>query len=134
MIPEDRTYTRNHEWVKLDEAVVLMGVTAPLLQSLDALISLELPDSDDELMVGVPFGAVEGLEGIHEMMPPADANVLEINKTVVWDLKTLADDPYGQGWLLKIKVHQPDQLRSLLTPAAYREHCRELWGDKFKLD
>ena len=62
------------------------------------------------------------------MMPPADANILEANRSVMWDLNTLAKDPYGEGWLLKIKVHQPDQLRKLLVASAYREHCERLWG------
>jgi len=86
------------------------------------------------MMLGVAFGAVEGIEGIHEMMPPADALILDVNESVMWDLKTLAEDPYGKGWLLKIKVHQPDQLRRLLVASAYREHCRRLWGEERETD
>jgi glycine cleavage system H protein len=126
MIPEDRAYTRNHEWVKLDGEVVQMGITAPLLESVGALISLEIPDPDDEMMLGVPFGAVEGMNKVHEFMPPADASVLEVNESLVWDLGVLAEDPYGKGWLVKIKVHDPSQLRNLLSAAAYREYCDRL--------
>ncbi len=134
MIPEDRSYTANHEWVKLDEVVVMMGVTAPLLKRLGPLIALELPEPDDEMMLGVPFGAVEGTEGAHEMMPPADATILEMNDSLLWDLDALLNDPYVKGWLLKIKVHNPDHLRSLLTPGGYREHCKEQWGKDFELE
>lgn len=134
MIPEDRTYTRNHEWVKLDEATVLMGVTAPLLKMMGKLISVELPVMDDEMMLDVPFGSIEGPDALHEMMPPADATILEANGALLWDLDTLFKDPYGEGWLLKIKVHNPDHLRSLLTASAYRECCKERWGKELKLD
>ena len=134
MIPDDRTYTRNHEWVKLDEAVVQMGVTAPLLKAMGKLISVELPGKDDEMMLEVPFGSIEGLMSLHEMMPPADAAILEVNERLLWDLDALSADPYGEGWLLKIKVHNPDHLRSLLAPSAYRECCKELWGEVIELD
>ena len=134
MIPEDRLYTRNHEWVKLDEVVVPMGVTASLLRSLGTLISLELPQREDQMMLGVPFGSVEGAKGLHEMLPPADATILEVNESLLWDLNSLAKDPYGQGWLLKIKVHNPDQLRSLLMAPAYREHCKGYWEKELDID
>jgi len=134
VIPDDRTYTRNHEWVKLDGVVVRMGVTAPLLRHIGPLIALELPAPEDEMMLGVPLGAVEGLEGIHQIMPPADASVLDVNKNLEWDVDVLAKDPYGEGWLLTIKVHEPDQLRSLLAPSAYRELCKGHWGEKADLD
>ena len=134
MIPEDRTYTRNHEWVKLDEVIVQMGVTAPLLKMLGHPIGLDLPEADDEMMMGVPFGAIEGAHGLHEMLPPADAIILEVNETLLWDLDTLISDPYGEGWLLKIKVHTPDQLRSLLAASAYSAHCKELWGEEIEIE
>lgn len=134
MIPDDRTYTRNHEWVKLDEAVVQMGVTAPLLRRLVPLIALELPAPEDEMMRGVALGAVEGAHGIHQIMPPADATILEVNSSLEWDLETLAQDPYKKGWLLKIKVHEPDHLRSLLVAEAYRQLCRDLWGEEARLE
>jgi len=134
MIPEDRSYTRNHEWVKLDEAIVQMGVTMPLLTMLGELIALELPEKEDEMLLDVPFGALESAQMLHEMLPPADAMVLEVNETLLWDFETLVGDPYGEGWLLKIKVHTPDQLRSLLTASAYRALCEEQWGKALELE
>ncbi len=130
MVPEDRTYTRNHEWVKLDAAIVLMGVTAPLLEALGPLVAVELPVPGDEMMLGVSLGAIEGLETIHEIMPPADATILEVNTGLEWDLDTLARDPYGEGWLMKIKVHEPDQLRNLLPAGMYWNLCKKQWGER----
>ncbi|MFW6457138.1 MAG: glycine cleavage system protein H [Planctomycetota bacterium] len=129
-IPDDRTYTETHEWVKIDAEIVRMGVTAPLLESLGPLVSLELPRPDYEMMVNIAIGTVESDEAVHDIMPPADAGVLEVNTDLEWNLDTLADDPYGAGWLMKIKVHDPDQLRDLLTPQAYCNHCEEVWSDQ----
>ena len=73
------------------------------------------------------------MAAVHEILSPADATILEVNKDLEWDLDALSADPYGGGWLLKIKVHNPDQLRSLLTAEAYQDHCAEEWQEEFKL-
>ena len=134
MIPEDRTYSSTHEWVKIDVAVVQMGVTEPLIRTMGPLVGLELPDPDDEMKLGIPIAVVESNEHLHEIMPPAAANILEVNKDLEWDLNALAEDPYGEGWLMKIKVHEPDHLRDLMTPEMYREHCQDIWGEELDLN
>ena len=125
LVPDDRNYTRHHIWVKLDEARVSLGVTKPLLDSLGTLLSLELPAPEVEMMQDVAFGEIESMEQTFQLFPPAEAEVLETNYAVSWDLDRLAEDPYGEGWLIKIKVHDSDQLKELLTPDAYREYCEE---------
>ncbi len=128
LIPADRAYTRNHEWVKIDSEVVEMGITEPLLRAMGDLTALELPDAGDVMLRGFPIGSVESLEMLHEILPPADAEVLDVNKELEWDLDTLYSDPYGKGWLMKIKVDNPDHLRELLTPETYTGHCKETQG------
>ena len=134
MIPDDRTYTPTHEWVKIDVEVVRMGVTAPLLEQLGPLVSVELPRPNDEMKLDIAIGTVESDNEVHDIMPPADAAVLEVNTGLEWDLDKLAEDPYGEGWMMKIKVHEPDQLRDLLTPEAYSSYCEELWGKEVDAD
>ena len=129
MIPEDRTYTKNHEWVKIDAKIVRMGITRPMLDQLGPLISLELPEPDDVMMRGFAIGTVESRGQLHEIMPPADAMILEVNKELEFDLDALMEDPYGDAWLMKIDVDDPDHLRNLLPPSAYKEHCQNLWGE-----
>ncbi len=129
LIPADRAYTRNHEWVKIDTEVVEMGVSEPFLRAMGELIALELPEAEDVMLRGFPIGVVESLDILHEILPPADAEVLNVNKELEWDLDTLYSDPYGKGWLMKIKVDNPDHLRDLLTPDSYEAHCKETLGD-----
>ena len=127
--PADRLYTVNHLWVKIKEAQVELGATRHLLETLPALVAVSLPDVDDEMIQEVAFGELVGPEGVHELRPPADATVLEVNERVYLDLDLLRADPYDEGWLLKIQVHEPDQLRSLLTRDAYVRFCEQEPGE-----
>lgn len=129
-IPQDRSYTRAHLWVKQDEGGVLVGITARIIERLGPLIAVELPEPDDEMMCGVPFGAIEGMEGLHELVPPGDAQVLEVNESVMWDVDLLKSDPYAAGWLLRIKMHDPSQLDDVLDAAGYAKHCEKSWKKK----
>ncbi len=124
-VPDDRAYTTNHEWVRIDAEVVEMGITEPITDIMGKLIALELPEAEDVMLRGFPIAVVESLDKLHEILPPADAQILEVNKELEWDLDTLSDDPYEQGWLMKIKVENPDQLRDLMSPDTYIEHCKE---------
>ena len=125
MIPDDRMYSSDHIWVKLDEAQVLMGVTDVLLNSLGTLVSVELPEPGDEMMPDIPFGEIETMEAVYQMYPPADGEVLETNKALGWKPERLAEDPYGEGWLLKIKIEDTEQLKQLMNAESYQEKCEE---------
>jgi len=133
-IPKDRVYTRNHEWIRIDMEVVIMGLTGPLLSDMGDLISLELPEPEDVMLRGYPIAVAESLDGLHEILPPADAEILEVNRELEWDLDVLSDDPYEKGWLMKIKVDNPDQLRDLLSPESYMEYCKEKLGVDCKVE
>lgn len=127
-IPKDRAYTRNHEWVKIDSEVVVMGLTEPILQEMDTLIALELPEAEDVMLRGFPIAVAESLSSLHEILPPADAEILAVNKELEWDLDRLYKSPYENGWLMKIRVEDPDHLRDLLPPESYGAYCNEVFG------
>lgn len=129
-IPEDRAYTQNHEWISIDTEVVVMGLTEPILKQMGDLIALELPEPEDVMLRGFPIAVAESLHKLHEILPPADAEILEVNKELEWDLDTLSEDPYDRGWLLKIKVDSPEQLRDLMSPESYEEYYKETLGEK----
>ena len=131
MIPDDRYYTRSHVWVKIDEAVVEVGVTEPILRRLEPLISIELPEEDDEMKVELPFGELEGLRETYQIYPPVEARVVAAHDELLWNLDKLAGDPYGKGWLVKIRVHEPQELKNLLTAKAYAEFCGRDLGEDF---
>lgn len=134
MIPDGRGYTRDHQWVRRDAAFVEMGVAEPLLRKLIPLVSIELPDADDELMLELPFGELEGLHEVHQLYPPVEARIIEVNQELVWNHRKLLKDPYGAGWLLRIRVHHPRELKRLLSARAYRAFCAEDLGEEFVND
>ena len=133
-IPPDRLYLPSHEWVRLQgDGTALIGLTHPLLERIGQIVSLELPALDDEMMLGVPFGSVEGMTALHELMPPFDALVLEVNEGMLWELDKLAADPYEEGWLLRLRIERPEQAAELMDAPAYAQHCKELWGKEVKV-
>jgi glycine cleavage system H protein len=131
MIPQDRYYTKGHQWVKIDEAIVAVGVTEPILRKLSPLVSIDLPDKDEEMKAELPYGELEGLQETHQLYPPVEARVVDVHEELLWNLDKLAKDPYGKGWLLKIRVHDPQELKNLLSARAYREFCAQDLGEGF---
>lgn len=133
MIPDDRVYTKNHEWVKPGTALVEIGVTEPILRKVIPLIAIELPDPDDVLQMEMPFGELEGLAHTHQLYPPVEGSIIEVNHELVWNHKKLLKDPYGEGWLLKVRVDEPEELlhlRHLLNARIYRRFCAKDLGEK----
>ena len=128
MIPDDRVYTRNHIWVKAGTGLMELGVTTPLLKKVSPIISVELPDADDELKAEMPFGELEGLKETCQLYPPFEARIVEVNEELVCNQKKLVKDPYGQGWLLKVRPHEAEALKGLWNAALYRKYCEETLG------
>jgi glycine cleavage system H protein len=131
MIPEDLVYTKFHAWVRQGEPLVEVGVTEPFLRRVAPLISLELPDPDDEMKPQLPYGEVEGHQESWRLYPPAEARIVEVNEELVWNHEKLLKDPYGEGWLLKVRVHDPEELAHLWSPGVYRRFCEDTLGAEF---
>jgi glycine cleavage system H protein len=133
MIPEDCYYTESHVWIKPEEDdVQLLGVTEPLLESLGQLLSLSLLDEDDPIMPSIPFGNVEGYQGTQQLYLPMEADIIEVNEELVANLEKLQSDPYGEGWLLRITLEDPQkELIQLMTVHSYRDYVIEDLGDEY---
>lgn len=133
MIPEDCFYTQSHVWIQPEEEnVQLVGVTEPLLRYVGPLLSIWTLDDDDPIMPSVPFGGVEGAERTHELFLPMQADIVDVNEELVVSLEKLQQDPYGEGWLLRIELDDPQQeLIQLMTVHAYRDYVVEDLGEEF---
>jgi len=122
MMPDDRRYTESHEWVKqLGHDIYLIGITPRIIRKLGYLIHVDLPDVEDEIMLGLPFGEIESESRTRELLPPMDGTVLEVNEVVFDDLDLLAADPLEKGWLIKIKAHTPEQFANLIGTGEYNK-------------
>ena len=131
MIPDDRFYTIQHLWIRPDEAQVEIGVAEPLLWRLGPIISVELLDADDEMKLELPFGELECAEETYQLYPPIEACITEVNDELIWNHVKIAEDPYGKGWLIRLRMEDQRDLHQLFMPASlYRKFCVENLGEE----
>lgn len=123
-IPDDRSYTDEHEWVlllpgaDLPEGPVRVGVTSVATGSLGELVYVELPEVGAEIVAGESCGEVESTKTVSELYPPVTGRVVEVNEAVQSDPSLITADPYGQGWLFAVAATAAG---TLLTAAEYAE-------------
>lgn len=117
--PEDRLYTKEHEWVKLDGAKAVIGITDHAQSALGDIVYVELPKVGASLDQGKTMGVVESVKAVSDIFAPLSGTVTEVNSSVVDDPAKVNGDPFGDGWLVKIDVADASQQKSLLDAAAY---------------
>lgn len=122
--PDDLHYSRSHEWVRVDGDIGTVGITEHAQKELGEIVYLELPEVGHVFDSGQEFGTVESVKAVSELFTPLAGEVTEINKQAVEDPAALNDDPYGDGWLIKLKVGS-DDLSDLLDAAAYEAFVKE---------
>ncbi|MFQ5957142.1 MAG: glycine cleavage system protein H [Candidatus Brocadiales bacterium] len=119
MLPKELKYTLSHEWVRIRGRTAYIGLTEFALEGLGKVLTLELPNKDDELLVGIPLGDVETVDALHEITSPVEGLVAEVNDAIFRNLDILLKDPYKRGWLIKVKLSAPLRIDSLLTAEEY---------------
>ena len=120
--PDEFKYQDSHEYVRVDGDVALVGLSAYAIDELGDLVFLELPDVDDEVEKGDNFGSLESVKAVGELYSPVSGVVIECNDAYVDAPETLAEDPHGEnGWLIKVRMSNPEELEGLLSASAYRE-------------
>ena len=106
--PEDLKYLDTHEYIRLDGEIATIGISAYAIEQLGDLVFLELPEVGDPLEVGESFGSIESVKAAEELYPPVSGTVVDRNEQMIENPEAIADDPYGDGWLLKVRVEDPD--------------------------
>ncbi|MFJ3790434.1 glycine cleavage system protein GcvH [Kitasatospora sp. NPDC090091] len=125
-IPDDRKYTREHEWVLLvgkDKARV--GITDHAQRQLGDLVFVELPDVGRQLELGDPFGVVESVKSASDIFTPLTGKVSGRNDLLSDEPETINDDPYMDGWIVELTITKPAELNDLLSPADYKAFLSE---------
>ena len=119
--PEDLKYLDSHEYVRLDGEIATIGVSAFAIDQLGDIVFLELPEVGDAVSVGESFGTIESVKAVEDLYPPVSGTVIETNEAMVESPESIAEDPYGEGWLLKVRVDNPDdELTDTLSAVEYR--------------
>ena len=121
--PEDLQYTDTHEYVRVDDEddIVTVGITAFAIDQLGDVVFLELPDLGDNVEVGEKFGTIESVKAVEELKSPVDGEVIERNDQLLDAPEQIGDDPYGDGWLIKVKADSMDSVDDTMTADEYIE-------------
>ena len=126
MNPTDRKYSKEHEWVKLEEGTTaLVGITHYAQDQLGDVVFLDLPSLGSRLEQFGKFGEIESVKAVNDLFSPVSGELLEINQDAVDNPEVVNEDPYGNGWLLRVNLSDPSELDGLLTAGEYEELLAE---------
>jgi len=114
-------YTDSHEHLKIEGDEATIGITAFAVEQLGDIVFVQLPDEGSELKKGEGFGSIESVKAVEDLYAPVSGRVIAVNTAIVDDPAAIANDPYDQGWLIKITLSQPDELDDTLTADEYKE-------------
>ena len=125
MNPMELKYSKSHEWVKVEGNIVTCGITDHAQESLGDVVFVELPDNDTTVVAGQAFGTVESVKAVSDIVASVSGKVIEYNQEVLDSPELLNNDPYGDGWLIKVEVEDVQALESLLSAAEYEGFLAE---------
>ncbi|MCG6135457.1 MAG: glycine cleavage system protein GcvH [Nostoc sp. LLA-1] len=118
--PQDFRYLDTHEYVRLDGEIATIGITEFAVDQMGDVVFLELPDIGDLLTKGETFGSIESVKAVEDLNAPVTGTVIERNEALIESPEEVAEDPYGEGWFLKVRVNDPDEVLDALTADEYR--------------
>jgi len=123
MNPKDLKYTETHEWAHVEDGIVTIGITAHAIEQLSDLVFLNLPDVGEPVTAGESFGEIESVKAVSDLKSPCTGAVVEVNDALEDDLSLVGADPYGDGWM--IRVRSSDALDALMSASEYARTITE---------
>ncbi|MGB7292008.1 MAG: glycine cleavage system protein GcvH [Thermodesulfobacteriota bacterium] len=127
-IPEELKYTDEHEWAKIEDELVVIGITDYAQDALGEIVYIELPSEGDEITKGDSFGGVESTKSVSDLYAPVSGEVVEVNESLLDSPETINEDPYGDGWLIKVRIHDSDEFDELMDSEQYSEFIEKETG------
>ena len=121
MYPDDRQYSKEHEWIKMEGDRGTVGITDYAQKQLGDVVYVELPDVGAKFAANEVFGTIESVKAVSELFSPVGGEVVEVNQSVVDSPEMMNKDPHGSSWLMVIKVDDATELGKLLTASQYKE-------------
>ena len=119
--PDNLKYTKEHEWLKVEGDVAVVGITDYAQDELGDIVFIELPKAGDELTHMQPFGTIEAVKAVSDIYSPLTGQVVEVNASLEDEPMAINSDPYGDGWIIKIKFNDKSEFDNLLDANAYKE-------------
>lgn len=123
--PEELRYTKEHEWALIEGNVATVGITDYAQDALGDIVYLELPEEGTEVESHEPFGVIESVKAVSDLYAPVSGRVIEVNKDLMDQPEIINEDPYGEGWMIKIEFDDPSELEELMTAEEYQQFIEE---------
>jgi glycine cleavage system H protein len=123
-IPDDLHYSKDHEWVRVDGGVAIVGITDHAQNQLGDVVYVELPKAGDEFGANEPFGSVESVKAVSEVFSPVSGEIVEVNSSLQDAPEKVNADPYGEGWMIRVKMSNAGEVDSMLSAAEYEDFTK----------
>lgn len=123
-VPEDLHYSKDHEWVRVDGDQAIIGVTDYAQDSLGDVVYVELPKVGDKFAANESFGSVESVKAVSEVFTPVTGEVVQINESLADEPEKVNSDPYGNGWMIRVRMSSSGDVDSLLSAAEYEDFTK----------
>lgn len=124
-IEKDLLYTKDDEWLRVEEDEATVGISDYAQDSLSDIVYLELPEAGESFDEGEPFGVVESVKAAADLFMPVAGEIIEVNEGLMDEPEVVNTDPYGQAWMVRIKLEDASQLDDLMDAEAYSAYCEE---------
>ncbi len=125
LVPDNLFYTATHEWVKIDGDTAICGITDFAQKELSDIVYVDITEIGKELKPGDRFGTIEAVKTVSDLYIPISGEIIEVNEILKTAPETINQDPYGKGWIIKIKIKDKEELKSLMTASDYKKHIGE---------
>ena len=123
-VPDNLHYSKDHEWVRVDEGTAIIGITDHAQEQLGDVVYVELPKPGESFAAHESFGSVESVKAVSEIFTPISGEISEVNESLNDEPEKVNKDPYGDGWMIKVKMNSPGEVDSLLTAAEYEDFTK----------
>jgi glycine cleavage system H protein len=123
-IPDDLHYSKDHEWVRVEGNIAVVGITDYAQDSLGDVVYVELPKVGDDFAANESFGSVESVKAVSEVFSPVSGEIVGINETLADAPEKVNQDPYGEGWMIRVQMSNAGEVDSLLTAAEYEDFTK----------
>jgi glycine cleavage system H protein len=123
--PDGLSYHPEHDWARIDGDEATLGITWFAQDALGELVHFEAPDAGATVTKDASYGEVESVKAVSDVIAPLSGEILEVNEKAVDEPEVVNEDPYGDGWLIRIRLSDPSEVGALLDAAAYRAHVAE---------
>ena len=125
MYSEDNLYTKDHEWILVQDNVGTIGITDYAQHELGDVVYVDLPEVGDTFEANEPFGSVESVKAVSEIFCPVSGEILEVNSKLEESPELINQSPHERAWMIKIRLTNPDELKELLSAQEYEEYLQE---------